>query len=101
MHSTETHLLSTAVKVRFQTPDLRQKYRSTFHALATITREEKFVGLYKGITSPLVCNIFIDWSMDSCKRYSNITSVCVTGLLRVAERAYICLLPFLHEDTVG
>jgi solute carrier family 25 carnitine/acylcarnitine transporter 20/29 len=41
------------VKVRFQTPDLRQKYRSTFHALATISREEKFVGLYKGITSPL------------------------------------------------
>jgi solute carrier family 25 (mitochondrial carnitine/acylcarnitine transporter), member 20/29 len=43
-----------AVKVRFQTPDLRQKYSSTFHALSTIVKEEKFVGLYKGITSPLV-----------------------------------------------
>ncbi|KIM90259.1 hypothetical protein PILCRDRAFT_811976 [Piloderma croceum F 1598] len=42
-----------AVKVRFQTPDLRQKYSSTFHALSTIVKEEKFVGLYKGITSPL------------------------------------------------
>jgi len=43
-----------AVKVRFQTPELRQKYSSTFHALSKIIKEEKFVGLYKGITSPLV-----------------------------------------------
>lgn len=42
------------MKVRFQTPNIRAKYKSTFHALATIVKEEKLIGLYKGITSPLV-----------------------------------------------
>ncbi|KIM39611.1 hypothetical protein M413DRAFT_193953 [Hebeloma cylindrosporum] len=41
------------VKVRFQSPAIAGKYHSTFHAIATIIREERFVGLYKGITSPL------------------------------------------------
>ncbi|KAF8075243.1 carnitine/acyl carnitine carrier [Lyophyllum atratum] len=41
------------VKVRFQNPETACKYRSTFHAVAKIVREEKFVGLYKGISSPL------------------------------------------------
>ncbi|TFK34034.1 carnitine/acyl carnitine carrier [Crucibulum laeve] len=41
------------VKVRFQNPETASKYRSTFHAITTIIREEKFIGLYKGITSPL------------------------------------------------
>lgn len=41
------------VKVRFQTPSIAGKYHSTFHAISTIVREEKFVGLYKGILSPL------------------------------------------------
>jgi solute carrier family 25 carnitine/acylcarnitine transporter 20/29 len=58
MYSTGIHILDMTVKVRFQTPDLRQKYRSTFHAFATIVREEKFVSLYKGIMSPLVRSIF-------------------------------------------
>ncbi|PPQ95978.1 hypothetical protein CVT26_016194 [Gymnopilus dilepis] len=41
------------VKVRFQSPEIASKYRSTFHAVTTIIREERFVGLYKGIASPL------------------------------------------------
>ncbi|KAI0065507.1 mitochondrial carrier [Artomyces pyxidatus] len=43
------------VKVRFQNPTASSvKYNSTFQALSTILREEKFRGLYKGISSPLV-----------------------------------------------
>ncbi|EDR13874.1 uncharacterized protein LACBIDRAFT_230077, partial [Laccaria bicolor S238N-H82] len=41
------------VKVRFQSPAIASKYTSTFQAIATIIREERFIGLYKGITSPL------------------------------------------------
>ncbi|KDR80921.1 hypothetical protein GALMADRAFT_153318 [Galerina marginata CBS 339.88] len=41
------------VKVRFQSPAIAGKYHSTFNAITTIIREERFIGLYKGITSPL------------------------------------------------
>ncbi|ESK90703.1 mitochondrial carnitine acylcarnitine carrier protein cacl [Moniliophthora roreri MCA 2997] len=41
------------VKVRFQSPEFTHKYRSTFHAITTIAREERFLGLYRGITSPI------------------------------------------------
>ncbi|KAN0132758.1 Mitochondrial carrier domain containing protein [Lactarius tabidus] len=41
------------VKYRFQNPAPNAQYRSTFHALATITREERLRGLFKGISSPL------------------------------------------------
>lgn len=41
------------VKYRFQNPAPNIQYRSTFHALATITREERLRGLFKGISSPL------------------------------------------------
>ncbi|KAG7443923.1 mitochondrial carrier [Guyanagaster necrorhizus] len=41
------------VKVRFQNPEMTGKYRSTMHALTTIIKEERFIGMYKGITSPL------------------------------------------------
>ncbi|KAI0285638.1 mitochondrial carrier domain-containing protein [Russula brevipes] len=41
------------VKYRFQNPAPNVRYRSTFHALATITRQERLRGLYKGISSPL------------------------------------------------
>jgi len=66
------------VKVRFQTPGIRAKYRSTFDALGTIIREERFIGLYKGITSPLS-----------------------TGLLRFIKWPYIHFLPLLHENSAG
>jgi len=42
------------VKYRFQNPAPNVQYRSTFHALTTITREERLRGLFKGISSPLV-----------------------------------------------
>lgn len=42
------------VKVRFQNPEIARKYSSTFHAVTTIIKEERFIGLFKGITSPLV-----------------------------------------------
>ncbi|KAJ3806959.1 carnitine/acyl carnitine carrier [Lentinula aff. lateritia] len=41
------------VKVRFQNPEFAQRYSSTMNAFATIVREERFVGLFKGMTSPL------------------------------------------------
>ncbi|KAI0249666.1 mitochondrial carrier domain-containing protein [Lactifluus subvellereus] len=41
------------VKYRFQNPSPTARYHSTFHALTTITREERLHGLYKGISSPL------------------------------------------------
>ncbi|KAI0297462.1 mitochondrial carrier domain-containing protein [Multifurca ochricompacta] len=41
------------VKYRFQNPSRSVRYRSTFHALMTITREEHLRGLFKGISSPL------------------------------------------------
>lgn len=42
------------MKYRFQNPSSDVRYRSTLHALTTITREERLRGLYKGIASPLV-----------------------------------------------
>ncbi|KAI5826759.1 mitochondrial carrier [Schizophyllum commune Tattone D] len=41
------------VKVRFQTPEYQSRYNSTFNALTTIVREERFTGLFKGIMSPI------------------------------------------------
>ncbi|KXN86207.1 Mitochondrial carnitine/acylcarnitine carrier protein CACL, partial [Leucoagaricus sp. SymC.cos] len=40
------------VKVRFQNPEIAGRYTSTFNAITTIIREEKFFGLCKGITAP-------------------------------------------------
>ena len=42
------------VKVRFQSPHVASKYRSTIHAFFTIVREERIRGLYRGIAAPLV-----------------------------------------------
>lgn len=41
------------VKVRLQHPDLSSRYHSVSHAFATIIKEERFIGLFKGIASPL------------------------------------------------
>ncbi|KAG2057584.1 mitochondrial carrier [Suillus hirtellus] len=46
------------VKVRLQNPDLSSRYHSVSHAFATIIREERFTGLYKGIASPLATCAF-------------------------------------------
>ena len=42
------------MKYRFQNLSPNVRYRSTFHALVTIAREERLRGLFKGISSPLV-----------------------------------------------
>ncbi|GMT11066.1 hypothetical protein PFISCL1PPCAC_2363 [Pristionchus fissidentatus] len=47
------HPLDT-VKVRLQTQEVGSKlYKGTWHCFATIVRQEKICGLYKGITPPL------------------------------------------------
>lgn len=42
------------VKVRLQTPLVARRYASAWHAFATIVREERVRGLFRGIASPLV-----------------------------------------------
>ena len=81
------------MKVRFQTPNIRAKYKSTFHALATIVKEESFIGLYKGIVSPLVsiANITSDPQLDISSK----------GLMRTLKRRHFCVVWFLHESTNG
>ncbi|KAG2359210.1 mitochondrial carrier domain-containing protein [Suillus spraguei] len=48
------------VKVRLQNPDLSSRYHSVSHAFATIIKEERFSGLYKGIASPLATCAFMN-----------------------------------------
>ncbi|EGN97071.1 hypothetical protein SERLA73DRAFT_185351 [Serpula lacrymans var. lacrymans S7.3] len=48
------------VKVRFQNPAISSKYHSTFNAFNTIVREERFLGLYKGVVSPLATCAFLN-----------------------------------------
>lgn len=48
------------VKVRFQNTATAHRYRSVAHALATIVREERVRGLYKGITSPMAACAFMN-----------------------------------------
>ena len=45
------------VKVRFQNPSVTERYRSTFHALTIIARQEGIRAWYRGISSPLVCSL--------------------------------------------
>jgi len=63
------HPLDT-VKVRFQSPQWNERYnRGTFNALATIVREERFSGLYKGVTSPLVSFALLSGLLFSSYRF--------------------------------
>jgi len=48
------HVISTIVKVRFQSPGTSSRYTGTFQAISTIVREERITGLYKGIVSPVI-----------------------------------------------
>ncbi|KAF5354553.1 hypothetical protein D9758_011200 [Tetrapyrgos nigripes] len=57
------------VKVRFQNPQFQDKYRSTFHAITTIVREERFVGLFRGITSPLAAAALMNGLVFSSYRF--------------------------------
>ncbi|KAF8643010.1 hypothetical protein AX16_009255 [Volvariella volvacea WC 439] len=55
--------------VRFQNPAIAHKYSSTLHAIATIVREERFIGLFKGITSPLAAVALMNGLVFSSYRF--------------------------------
>ncbi|KAF9068381.1 mitochondrial carrier [Rhodocollybia butyracea] len=57
------------VKVRFQNPQFAQRYSSTINAFTTIIREEKFAGLFKGITSPLAAVALMNGLVFSSYRF--------------------------------
>jgi len=98
-----TPLLLHPVKVRFQNPQIAQKYHSTLHAITTIIREERFSGLYKGISSPLVSHV-----LRRCSRrhrgnnvgsmLANLHLLIPTGHSCSYEWSRLCLLPIFHED---
>ncbi|KAH9479288.1 Solute carrier family 25 member 47-B [Psilocybe cubensis] len=69
------------VKVRFQNPAFTSRYHSTFPAIATIIKEEKFIGLYKGITSPLA------------------TTALMNGLVFASYRFFL-KLQMVHPDSI-
>ncbi|KAG5734748.1 hypothetical protein E4T56_gene15467 [Termitomyces sp. T112] len=58
-----------SVKVRFQNPQTAAKYRSTLDAVSTIIREERFFGLYKGITSPLASSALLNGLVFASYRF--------------------------------
>ncbi|KAG6917094.1 hypothetical protein DXG01_003914 [Tephrocybe rancida] len=62
-------LNASTVKVRFQNPEMAVKYRTTTHAISTIIREEKFIGLFKGITSPLALSAFTNGLVFASYRF--------------------------------
>jgi len=80
--------MSQLVKVRFQDPVLSTKYNSTYNAITTIVREERFIGLFKGITSPLV-------RFDH-RNVVRLISAHI-GICCSHERARIRIIPLLHE----
>ncbi|TFK73731.1 carnitine/acyl carnitine carrier [Pluteus cervinus] len=57
------------VKVRFQSPTMAHRYKSTFNAVTTIVREERFIGLYKGITYPLATVALMNGLVFSSYRF--------------------------------
>ncbi|KIY67114.1 carnitine/acyl carnitine carrier [Cylindrobasidium torrendii FP15055 ss-10] len=57
------------VKVRFQDPQMTGKYKSTMHALATITGEERIIGLYKGVMSPVATAAFMNGIVFASYRF--------------------------------
>ncbi|KAF8634643.1 hypothetical protein AX15_000788 [Amanita polypyramis BW_CC] len=57
------------VKVRLQSSATTGKYHSTIHAFLTIIREEHLVGLYKGITSPLITGGLVNGLLFASYRF--------------------------------
>ncbi|KAJ2916248.1 hypothetical protein MD484_g4169, partial [Candolleomyces efflorescens] len=57
------------VKVRFQSPAIASKYSSTWNAISTIIREERFFGLFKGITSPLAATALMNGLIFASYRF--------------------------------
>ncbi|KAF8634656.1 hypothetical protein AX15_000795 [Amanita polypyramis BW_CC] len=75
------------VKVRFQSPTIATKYRSTVHAFSTIIREERLVGLCKGIASPLITAALLNGLVFASYRFflkiQNGNSVAIPTLTQV------------------
>ncbi|KAL0954072.1 hypothetical protein HGRIS_005222 [Hohenbuehelia grisea] len=79
------------VKVRFQSPQIAGRYHSTIHALTTIVREERFFGLYKGVTSPLAAcallngmvfasyRVFMKMQIDHTNSLPTLTQIALAG----------------------
>ncbi|OAX34897.1 mitochondrial carrier [Rhizopogon vinicolor AM-OR11-026] len=81
------------VKVRLQNPDLSSKYHSVSHAFATIIREERFIGLYKGIASPLAtCALLNGLIFASYKFFlkMQVTDDVIPSLTQVAIAGSCC-----------
>ncbi|KZP05976.1 mitochondrial carrier [Athelia psychrophila] len=80
------------VKTRLQTPAIGHKYRSTFHALITIVKQENVRGLYKGVASPLAScallnglifasyGLFLDLQLDDPKKPPTLWQVVFAGV---------------------
>jgi hypothetical protein len=79
------------VKVRFQNPEIAGKYSSTFHAITTIIKEERFIGLFKGINSPLVLAL--------CKMaiQAPLIRYFTQGFSCTHEWACVCIVSILYE----
>src|SRR5436190_23537747 len=103
------------VKVRFQSPQIAHRYKSTLHALTTILREERFIGLYKGISSPMVHHdsvirrlflifFFLSFFLDVIllNYFLGLVSTSdLAGYLCVYERPRFRFVPILHEGSIG
>ncbi|KAI0069640.1 carnitine/acyl carnitine carrier [Panus rudis PR-1116 ss-1] len=79
------------VKVRLQNPSVGVQYRSTFHGVTTIIRQEGFRSLFRGISSPLVTaaplnglvfssyKFFMRAQLDSEDSIPSLTQVTLAG----------------------
>ena len=78
------------VKVRFQNPAVVRKYHSTIHAITTIIREERFVGLYKGIISPLVNDlVFLYFPSGIDSKFLQTTIALMNGLVFASYKFFM------------
>ncbi|KAG2345833.1 mitochondrial carrier [Suillus weaverae] len=81
------------VKVRLQNPDLSSRYHSVSHAFATIIREERFSGLYKGIASPLATCAFMNGLIFASYKFflkAQMTDGSIPSLTQVAIAGSCC-----------
>ncbi|KAG6381806.1 mitochondrial carrier domain-containing protein [Boletus reticuloceps] len=62
-------ILPVQSKLASRTQSIYSKYKSTLNAFVTITREERFTGLYKGVVSPLATCAFINGLVFSSYKF--------------------------------
>ena len=111
------HPLDT-VKVHLQTQDPKNpKYKGTFHCMSTIAKQEKIVGLYRGITSPLggigFVNAIVFGIYGNVQRNTSdpnsLTSHALAGSIAGFAQSIVCApmelaktrLQLQHEHTKG